>query len=385
MEPSTTPVQPLKRVTFVLGNVHPRIGGPTQTILGYSLGLNKLNVEVTITGVGTTQILHEVFGDAAEFARVEALNGSLPLRLAALVRLLWGSANSGPVVLVGVWHLPFFALGLLSLTQKLLRISSRQSLHLIPTMSLVEYDWAKRKKLKRALRPVVRVILAGLDSVIFASSGESRLSSPRSWRKSAVILHPSRATAEPGSLSRGDRPIDLLFVGRLAPQKDLPLLIDALARCESRPRLAIVGTGDREYVEELRSLAVTKGCADQIDWMGWRPHHEAMSLLGQAKIVPVTSISENFCHAAAEALIAGCELVMVERVMSALDFSSLGQIRVVPAEPTPISVAIDELLGDWSSGTERRAKTSESVTRTCTPTSPASSLLRMMAASYKNS
>ena len=63
-------------------------------------------------------------------------------------------------------------------------------------------------------------------------------------------------------------PVTAMFRGRLKPGKGLETLIDALSLLkETRLRLRIVGTGDPDYVDAIRTRAQRRGVMERIDWI----------------------------------------------------------------------------------------------------------------------
>lgn len=66
-------------------------------------------------------------------------------------------------------------------------------------------------------------------------------------------------------------PVTAMYLGRLAPDKGLEEIIDALSELSgAKLRLKIVGTGHPDYVDSLRRRALTAGVMHMIDW----PRHK---------------------------------------------------------------------------------------------------------------
>lgn len=360
--------------TFVLGKVHGKIGGPTRTIWGYISGLTSDNSQCTVTGIGSETALEENFSNIPE-TRLTAISGGLLQQTLELTSLYRQRSRSSSVILViGVWHLPFFVLGSLKALQGFFGFGRNVTLILVPTMSLTEYDWAKHFFVKKCLKPLVAVILRGINGVVFASSGEMALSGPSTWKNSTVILHPTVSADHHAAAPDSIRDMDVLFVGRLDPQKDIPLLLRSFSKMSPHRRLDIVGDGDDRYVTELSLLAKNLGIADRVTWHGWKNHSDTLDIIRRAKAVAVTSVVENYCHVAVEALVSGCELVLVDRVMSAADFASLADIDVVEPDPTQIADRLDERLSSWSNRSVSRAAAAIAVRDACSPSSASASI-----------
>ncbi|MFF1252985.1 glycosyltransferase family 4 protein [Pseudarthrobacter sp. NPDC058329] len=357
--------------TFVLGRVHDKIGGPTRTIWGYVEGLEARGRSTRVAGLGSPETLAGSFGQA-KTQDLLAISGRAYEAWKVLYQLYRRQTPASALVIVGVWHLPFFVLGFLRVLSMVYPALGRHRILLIPTMSLTEYDWAKHRAVKSCIKPLVSLILRSMDGIIFASSGELELSSPRTWQRAEVVLHPSVSTnSAPGSFARD---LDVLFVGRLDPQKDIPLLLESFAKTSDRNVLHLVGDGSPEYVLELRHLAEGLGVAERIVWHGWKTHSETLEYFRRARVVAVTSLVENFCHAAVEALVAETDLVLVDRVMSAVDFARLADIDVTDAQSDLIASCIQARLDDWDSRHQLRSRSASAVRSACSPTEAAAAV-----------
>lgn len=98
-----------------------------------------------------------------------------------------------------------------------------------------------------------------------------------------------------------------LFVGRLAPVKNLPCLIRALAQMEParRPWVALAGSG--ALVESLRQLAVEHGVAADMEFLGERADAPRLMLAADFLVLP--SHMEGLSNALLEAMAARCPVI----------------------------------------------------------------------------
>jgi glycosyltransferase involved in cell wall biosynthesis len=102
------------------------------------------------------------------------------------------------------------------------------------------------------------------------------------------------------SLRVGEPP-HLLFVGRLNPQKNAPVLIDALAHLVDLPwRLTMIGDGPDGA--EVRRRIEAHRLGDRITLAGWRDAREVHETMAGADILCMPSSSEGMPVAAIEAL-----------------------------------------------------------------------------------
>jgi glycosyltransferase involved in cell wall biosynthesis len=91
-----------------------------------------------------------------------------------------------------------------------------------------------------------------------------------------------------------ERDLDLCTIARLAPQKGLPILIEALgslARAGRRPNLTIIGDGPLR--DELEAQARNHGVADQVRFLGARDGATVTEVLTRSKIMVLPSFAEG--------------------------------------------------------------------------------------------
>jgi len=145
-------------------------------------------------------------------------------------------------------------------------------------------------------------------------------------------------------------PPRLLWVGRLSPEKGLPVLFEALAAMRdepSPPSLTLVGSGPQEA--ELKSLAVRLGIEDRVEFAGYVPfgpeldrHYRSSQLFALPSLT-----GEGLPQVLLEAMAAGlpCVASAVEGIPYFIEDGKDG--RLVPAgDPTAIRAVLRELLGD---------------------------------------
>jgi glycosyltransferase involved in cell wall biosynthesis len=99
----------------------------------------------------------------------------------------------------------------------------------------------------------------------------------------------------------------VVTVARLAPQKALDVLIDAVARLED-VALAIVGNGQLE--DELRARARSLGIAERVHFVGWTP--QVGDYLGAADLFALSSTWEARALAVQEAILADVPVVATD-------------------------------------------------------------------------
>lgn len=135
----------------------------------------------------------------------------------------------------------------------------------------------------------------------------------------------------------------VLAIGRLAPQKNLALALDAfaLARCDSR--LVILGEGE-EY-GALRDRAAALGLADRVRFLGFV--EDVAPWLVAADALLCTSRFEGYPAALVEALAAGVPVVTTPcsaALSEIMADASCG--AVVQADPIALAQALDDVLAE---------------------------------------
>ena len=110
------------------------------------------------------------------------------------------------------------------------------------------------------------------------------------------------------------RPI-VLFMSRIHPKKGLEYLISALSKLkEYNFVLVIAGSGDPDYINQIKDLLETHDICDRTHMIGFVKGETKNLYLQGADIFALTSHSENFGIAAIEALAAGTPVLITDGV-----------------------------------------------------------------------
>jgi glycosyltransferase involved in cell wall biosynthesis len=103
------------------------------------------------------------------------------------------------------------------------------------------------------------------------------------------------------------------FAGRLAPEKNIEILLHALAALRARgvvAQLALAGHGSSDA--SLRQLAATLGIADQMRFLGTLPQPELASLLRLTDVFALMSTSETQSMVLLQAMACGVPVVAAD-------------------------------------------------------------------------
>lgn len=107
------------------------------------------------------------------------------------------------------------------------------------------------------------------------------------------------------------------FIGRLAEEKNLPLLISSLEIIiKKRPRARLLFIGDFEYRETLESIAAESPVADRITFTGSIPRLSLGAALAVMKVFVFPSLKDTQGWVLHEAAHAGLPIVLVDPKVS---------------------------------------------------------------------
>ena len=139
----------------------------------------------------------------------------------------------------------------------------------------------------------------------------------------------------------------LLGVGRLAPQKNFDLLIEAfaIARRQRPLRLAILGSGAEGAREELLNRALSLGVSDDV----WLPGHVSnpFPYYGEADLFVLSSRWEGMSNVLLEAIACGCPVVATRSAVGSAEILDDGKFgSLTRAQPKALAEAILGALAD---------------------------------------
>lgn len=201
--------------------------------------------------------------------------------------------------------------------------------------------WARRS-IRRARHAVtaVRVGARQVEDLLLAWGVPER----KLLRLGSLYLDTEVFTPTP----EADRDIDVLFCGRLEPEKGLWLFLDAIARVErTRTSCHVVVVGRGRLEERLRRAISRRRLKSQIELVGWVEDETALAdLYRRSKLLVCTSFSEGNPRVVAEAM--ACETAVVStpvgRVPELIGDGGAG--RLVEWRASEIARAIVDLLDD---------------------------------------
>jgi glycosyltransferase involved in cell wall biosynthesis len=263
-------------------------------------------------------------GRAAEF---DAIHTNGIFNFPSLVATAAASANGVPLVLAPRGELMPWALGYKGAKKAVyLRLVGRHQVEL--ATALLCTDAYERQAVEGlGFGNQIYVVPNGLDTSRFA--------------------HPPPRGGMRRSLGLPDEALVILSLGRLHPIKRPDLVVGAFARIADRfPRahLLLAGPDEAGLEPELSAAAGRAGCAERVRFLGLLDPDQVLQSLADADLFVMTSESENFGMAAAEAMAAGLPVVISEKVGLSRYIAQTGAGQVVSLEVQCVAQGLATLL-----------------------------------------
>lgn len=149
----------------------------------------------------------------------------------------------------------------------------------------------------------------------------------------------------------------LLFLSRIHVKKGVDVLLRAAAELVRRGvsfRLAIAGTGEPAYEQEMRSLAASLGLqGDRARFLGLVTGDEKVSLYQAADVLLIPTSQENFGFVFVESLAAGTPLVTTKGVDTWPELEASGGATIIGRDPAAWAGAVEMLVKDRAALRER--------------------------------
>ncbi|MFM7228521.1 MAG: glycosyltransferase [Cyanobacteriota bacterium] len=343
------------KVLHLIPSVSPLRGGPSQAVVAMvraerALGCDARIVTTNDHGEG---LLHELpLGSWGEWQGLPVRafgRWSPPLRPLREFQV-------APALAPWLWHeLPHWdllhvhALFSWSTSTGMALARRRRVPYLLRTIGQLN-TWSLRQSPRRKrllLRLVDRRNLQGAAALHFTSEAEQQeaaalgLATPTFVLPLGVDLPP----ADEIPVDRSPGPTRFVFLSRLHPKKQLPLLLEALAAMQRRQpaaawTLAVAGDGDPAYLLELQQRAAALGLGERVRWLGFVAGAAKLQLLAGADWFVLPSASENFGIAALEALAAGTPVLLSPEVALAAVVAKADAGRLCPGQLEPLTEAL---------------------------------------------
>lgn len=188
-----------------------------------------------------------------------------------------------------------------------------------------------------------------LDAIVFVSQLALNVflsTHPRIDRSKLLVIHNSVIAPTPTRhTSIQHSPLNLLFIGRIVPEKGLDILLRSLTMLPD-VRLTVCGAGNMEYVETLKILSETLGVSKRVAWQGLRDN--VYDYIAKADIGVVPSLwAEPFGLTIIEFMSQGIPVVSTDNgAQSEIITNEVDGILVAPNDPSALGSAIGRLAED---------------------------------------
>ena len=140
----------------------------------------------------------------------------------------------------------------------------------------------------------------------------------------------------------------LLFVGRLAGVKGLPMLLDAVAAVKARhPDVKLTLAGDGPDRAKLAEQASRLGITPNVEFLGYQSQAQVRELLQQTDVFVMGSFAEGVPVVLMEAMAAGVPVVATQVAgIPELVEPGVNGLLVPPGDATSLADAIGRLVSD---------------------------------------
>lgn len=198
-----------------------------------------------------------------------------------------------------------------------------------PHGSLNPYIYQKRERrvLKRLYEHLIEFRNLRNAAALFYTTEDERANAAFLNLKPESFIVPNGLTLgeyddlpERGGFRRkhdlGDKKI-VLFLGRIAKSKGLDLLFEAFGKAAAGRDdllLVVAGPDNDGFMPTARRWAASADIADKIVWTGMLNGAEVLEVLGDADIFALSSYSENFGIAVAEAMACRLPVLITDKV-----------------------------------------------------------------------
>jgi len=256
---------------------------------------------------------------------------------------MWAARNIADFDLVhvhGVWGIgPLSGLAAGRMAGKPVVVTAHESL------TAFDIDDSRSAARRRQKLLVKSLYLRYATLFVLTSDLEARDSLPPSVRQRT--LHYPLVDAEckiPALRPRGERrDLRVGFLGRIAPKKNLDLLIDAMAQLPDHVHLLIAGDGPADLVNSLQRRANRVGVSGRVEWLGFVEPGDRTHFLENLDLLTMPSVFESFGLSAAEAMLHGVPVLVSERTGIAEVISPRGGGKITEAGASGIATAIGKL------------------------------------------
>jgi glycosyltransferase involved in cell wall biosynthesis len=136
----------------------------------------------------------------------------------------------------------------------------------------------------------------------------------------------------------------VLAVGQLKEAKDYPTLLRAIALLNTRRRVCLLILGEGDQRDQLESLALSLGIADEVSMPGYVDN--PCQYMSRCAVFALSSIWEGFGNVLVEAMACGAQVVSTRCPGGPVEILADGKYGrlVPPKDPASMASAIESAL-----------------------------------------
>ena len=202
--------------------------------------------------------------------------------------------------------------------------------------------WRIDEKIRRALFVACISNFCRSQAMVFAPQD--------CWEKLHIVhcgVDPADFRSSGADRSPGDGS-QLLFVGRLAGVKGLPILLDAVARLRlDHPAIKLTVAGDGPDREKLKDQARRSGIEANVVFLGYQSQQQVRELLTRTDVFVMASFAEGVPVVLMEAMAAEVPVVATQIAgVPELVENGVSGFLVPPGDPVALAQKVEQLLLD---------------------------------------
>lgn len=349
------------KVLHVIPSISPSLGGPTEVVLNLVKALRECGVDteiVTTNDNGSNQLLNVPLNQRVEYQQVPVwfLPRFSPrmkefIFSAALTRWLWQHTKNCDIL--DIHYLFSYASSCAGAIARWQGIP-----YTVRTMGQLE-PWAlSQSHLKKQIYTLLieRHNLNRAAAIHCTSASEAE--DVRNFGIKTPTITLPLGVNQPIYLPDAKQelhhlyeiPIEtpvVLFLSRLHYKKRPDLLVRSLSQLIAQNHnfhLILAGSGEPNYVENLKNLIASLGLASHTSFAGFVTGKDKQLLLQGSDIFVLPSFSENFGVAVAEAMAAGLPVIVTPGVQIAPEIAEAKAGLVVDEQEDALTNALAQLL-----------------------------------------
>ena len=339
------------KILHVIRDLSPASGGPVTAVYGLADAQSAIghSVAIATTYSADNHKLRENFKIHAYPCQYNGWRLSF-----GLAKALPGLISEADIVhLHTIWEFPILAAA--KVAKKMGKPYILRPCGMLDKWSLSQNAWKKKMYLKLFMNS----ILDNAAAVHFTSKGEKNNSRCGSGTGRNFVLPIGLSTSAcrglPQRMAFFKRFPNLeglrivLFLGRLHTKKQPDVVIRAFREIYTDIpdiHLVMAGQGEKNYVAKLKRLAEELKLNGNVTFTGMLTGNSVNEAYRAAELFVLPSLQENFGIAVAEAMAAGCPVVVSNKVDLAPEISDVGAGLVCPPDVESTAGAMKKILED---------------------------------------